>query len=78
MILRNLSAIESKLRFDLGAFLFLDSPQIGRVLDVEEGKMSFIIGTVFCENIDRPNVFDEVENDLVLHIQFHFNLLLDF
>ncbi len=46
--------------------IFLDS-HIGRVLDVEEGKDSYIIGTVFCENIERPNVFDEVENDQVFN-----------
>ena len=45
------------------------------MLDVEEGKESYIIGTVFCENIDRPNVFEEVENDQV-NIQFSLNLTL--
>lgn len=27
---------------------------------------SHIVGTIFCDNIDRPNVFDEVENDQVI------------
>lgn len=44
---------------------FLESLHIGRVLDVEEGTDSHIVGTVFCDNIDRPNIFDEVENDQV-------------
>ena len=43
----------------------LSESHIGRVLDVEEGKESYIVGTIFCENIDRSNVFEEIENDQV-------------
>jgi hypothetical protein len=43
------------------------------VLDVEEGKESYIIGTVFCENVDRPNVFDEVERDQVETYTYKLN-----
>lgn len=38
----------------------------GRVLDVEDGKESLIVGTVFCENIERPDIFKEIESDQVL------------
>ena len=52
-------------RHEFNVFIYIESLHIGRVLDVEEGKESYIIGTVFCENIDRPNVFEEVERDQV-------------
>lgn len=58
-------------------FLAESSLHIGRVLDVEEDKESYIIGTVFCESIDRPNVFEEVERDQVeTTITLKFYLLL--
>lgn len=45
------------------------------MLDVEEGKVSYIIGTVFCENVDRPNVFEEVEKDQVDTFIYYLNRL---
>ena len=43
------------------------------MLDVEKGKESYIIGTVFCENIVRPNVFEEVEKDQVDALFLYYN-----
>lgn len=60
---------------ELSFFIYLESLHIGRVLDVEEGKVSYIIGTVFCENVDRPNVFEEVEKDQVDTFIYYLNRL---
>ena len=72
VILKRLNLLEGINIFILIIFLFSiiffkEPLYIGRVLDVQEGSDSFIIGTVYCENINRPNIFEEIENDQVLH-----------
>lgn len=68
IILKRIASLNGKLEIPywLNAF-FVESLPINRVLDVEESQESYIVGTVFCENINRPNVFEEVEKDQVEH-----------
>jgi hypothetical protein len=38
---------------------------VRRILDVEVDRDSLILGTVYCENVDRPNIFEQIETNQV-------------
>ena len=57
------------LRYPTFKYLVLAGPSfVPRVLEVEKGKLCFIIGTVYMDMPLKPNVLDDIARDVCQHI----------
>lgn len=47
---------------------FIGNPQlVSRVLDVDKGKICYVIGTVYMEMPLKPNVMEDIARDVCVH-----------
>ena len=51
-------------------------PLIPRVLDVVKAQLCFVIGTVYMEMPQKPNVLDDLTRDVRVSLNSHISLKL--
>lgn len=64
--------------FDHGFSCSGSPPLIPRVLDVVKSQLCFIVGTVYIDMLQKPNVLEDVARDVSdksLHLSFFYYLL---
>jgi DNA polymerase delta subunit 2 len=44
---------------------------VERVLDVRQGELCWVVGTVYMEMAEKPNVLDDIEKDVGFFPQRH-------